>query len=31
MVQKVIAGIVVLGAFLIVADTLLFIIKNKRK
>lgn len=31
MVQEVIAGIIVIGAFLIVADTVLFIIKNKQK
>lgn len=31
MVQKIITGIVVLGAFVIVLDTLLFIIKNKQK
>lgn len=31
MVQKIITGIVVLGAFIIVLDTLLFIIKNKQK
>lgn len=31
MVQKMITGIVVLGAFIIVLDTLLFIIKNKQK
>lgn len=31
MVQEVVAGIIVLGAFIIVLDTLLFIIKNKQK
>lgn len=31
MVQEVIAGIIVIGAFLIVVDTVLFIIKNKQK
>lgn len=31
MVQEVIAGIIVLGAFIILLDTLLFIIKNKQK
>jgi hypothetical protein len=31
MIQKIIAGIIVLGAVCIVADTILFIIKNKRK
>ena len=31
MVQKMITGLVVLGAFIIVLDTLLFIIKNKQK
>lgn len=31
MVQKMITGIVILGAFIIVLNTLLFIIKNKQK
>jgi hypothetical protein len=31
MVQKIIAGIIVIGAFIVVANTILFIIKDKEK
>lgn len=31
MVQEIITGIIVIGAFLIVVDIVLFIIKNKQK
>lgn len=31
MIQEIVAGIIVVGAFLVVLDTLLFIIKNKQK